>query len=129
MSMKNHDIIVFGLNFSLFFARTKKKTYSIHDWLAGVKIADTAETEQLLQPAKSRDESLDTLTDSDRLRLISGLITGLPSEGGAGIHPGHDEFVESILPLHDKAFNKVPSSITHTVCISSFDDFSHNQRQ
>ncbi|KAF9319554.1 hypothetical protein BG003_008807 [Podila horticola] len=79
---------------------------NIHDWLTGVKIADTAETEQLLQPAKSRDESLDTLTDSDRLRLISELITRLPSEGGAGIYPGHDEFVESILPLHDKAFNK-----------------------
>ncbi|KAG0018909.1 hypothetical protein BGZ81_010031, partial [Podila clonocystis] len=79
---------------------------SIHDWLTGVKIADTAETEKLLQPAKSRDESLDTFTDSDRLRLISELITGLPSEGGAGIYPGYDEFVESILPLHDKAFNK-----------------------
>ncbi|KAG0334370.1 hypothetical protein BG000_008389 [Podila horticola] len=80
--------------------------FNIHDWLTGVKIADTAETEQLLQPAKSRDESLDTLTDSDRLRLISELIIRLPSEGGAGIYPGHDEFVESIMPLHDKAFNK-----------------------
>ncbi|KAI9236942.1 hypothetical protein MVEG_01705 [Podila verticillata NRRL 6337] len=78
---------------------------SIHDWLTGVKVADTAEAEQLLQPAKVRDESLDNVTDSDRLRLISELITGLPTEGGAGIHPGHDEFVDSILPLHDKAFN------------------------
>ncbi|KAG0056381.1 hypothetical protein BGZ83_005297 [Gryganskiella cystojenkinii] len=79
---------------------------SIHDWLSGVKVADTAETEQLLQPAKARDGSLDSLTESDRLRIISELITGMPGEGGAGIYPEHDEFVQSILPLHDKAFNK-----------------------
>ncbi|KAF9012830.1 hypothetical protein BGZ52_007071, partial [Haplosporangium bisporale] len=41
-----------------------------------------------------------------RLRLTYELITGLPGEGGAGIYPGQDEYVESILPLHDKAFNK-----------------------
>ncbi|KAG0340982.1 hypothetical protein BG004_006206 [Podila humilis] len=79
---------------------------SIQDWLSGIKVADTAETEQLLQPAKTRDDSLDSLSEADRLRLISELITGLPSEGGAGIHPGHDEYVDSILPLHDKTFNK-----------------------
>ncbi|KAF9425092.1 hypothetical protein BGZ94_007854 [Podila epigama] len=78
----------------------------IHDWLTGVRVADTAETEQLLQPAQERDASLDDVTDAERLRLISELITGLPSEGGAGIHPGYDEYVESVLPLHDKAFNK-----------------------
>ncbi|KAK3808923.1 MAG: calcium-activated chloride channel-domain-containing protein [Linnemannia elongata] len=79
---------------------------SINDWLAGVKVADTSETEQLLQPAKERDQSLDQLTESDRLRLISDLITNMPSEGGAGIHPNHHDYVDSILPLHDKAFNK-----------------------
>ena len=80
---------------------------SIHDWLSGVRVADTTETEQLLQPAKARDGSLDTLTDSERLRIVSELITSMPSEGGAGIYPGQDKFVESILPLHDKAFNMV----------------------
>ena len=80
---------------------------SIQDWLAGVKVADTAETEQLLQPAKARDQSLDDVTEADRIRLISDLIVGLPSEGGAGIYPDQDEYVESILPLHDKAFNRV----------------------
>ncbi|KAG0380408.1 hypothetical protein BGX24_008530 [Mortierella sp. AD032] len=79
---------------------------SINDWLAGVKVADTNETEKLLQPVKERDQSLDVITESDRLRLISDLITTMPSEGGAGIHPSHHDYVESILPLHDKAFNK-----------------------
>ncbi|KAG0204523.1 hypothetical protein BGX28_003571 [Mortierella sp. GBA30] len=79
---------------------------SIQDWLAGVRVADTAETEQLLQPAKTRDESLDGLSDADRIRLLSGLITGLPNEGGAGIYPGTDDYVDSLLPLHDKAFNR-----------------------
>ncbi|KAF9115153.1 hypothetical protein BGX27_008744 [Mortierella sp. AM989] len=79
---------------------------SIHDWLAGVRVADTAETEMLLKPAKERDDSLDNVTDSDRIRILCELITGLPNEGGAGIHPGQDGYVESILPLHDKAFNK-----------------------
>lgn len=79
---------------------------SINDWLTGVKVADTSEAEQLLQPAKERDNSLDQVTESDRLRLISSLITTMSSEGGAGIHPNHHSYVESILPLHDKAFNK-----------------------
>ncbi|KFH63690.1 hypothetical protein MVEG_10383 [Podila verticillata NRRL 6337] len=79
---------------------------SIHDWLTGVKVADTTETEQLLRPTRTRDNSLDNISDSDRLRLTYELITGLPGEGGAGIYPGQDEYVESILPLHDKAFNK-----------------------
>ncbi|KAF9435753.1 hypothetical protein BGZ76_005589 [Entomortierella beljakovae] len=79
---------------------------SIHDWLAGVRVADTSETEMLLKPANERDNSLDGYSDSDRIRMISDLITGLPSEGGAGIYPGDDEYVESLLPLHEKSFNK-----------------------
>ncbi|KAF9357751.1 hypothetical protein BGX26_003147 [Mortierella sp. AD094] len=80
---------------------------SIHDWLAGVRVADTEETEMLLRPATVRDESLDNVTDSDRIRVICDLITGFLNEGGAGIHPGEDEHVESILPLHEKAYNKL----------------------
>ncbi|KAF9921242.1 hypothetical protein BGZ65_010524, partial [Modicella reniformis] len=79
---------------------------SIQDWMAGVRVADTTETEQLLKPAKARDQSLDSLSDSDRIRLVHDLITGLPSEGGADIHPDEDEYIDSILPLHDKVFNK-----------------------
>ncbi|KAF9110472.1 hypothetical protein BGX27_006296 [Mortierella sp. AM989] len=79
---------------------------SLHDWLTGVKVADMVETEQLLKPAKERDQSLDDLTDSVRIRLIHDLITANPNEGGAGIYPGENDFVESILPLHDWEFNK-----------------------
>ncbi|KAF9930111.1 hypothetical protein FBU30_000861 [Linnemannia zychae] len=79
---------------------------SIHDWLAGIKVADTSETEALLQPVKERDQTLDQITEADRIRIISDLITTLPSEGGAGIHPNNHDYVDSILPLHDKAFNK-----------------------
>ncbi|KAG0265761.1 hypothetical protein BG011_004115 [Mortierella polycephala] len=97
---------------------------SIQDWLAGVKVADTAETEQLLQPAKARDQSLDDVTEADRIRLISDLIIGLPSEGGAGIYPDQDEYVESILPLHDKAFNNVWLKSWSTKWIVNQEDLS-----
>lgn len=81
--------------------------YSIQDWLKGVKVADTTEAEQLLKPANQRDNSLDDLTDSDRIRLIYELITEQPSEGGAGIFPDEGGYVQSVLPLHDWEFNKV----------------------
>ncbi|KAF9932960.1 hypothetical protein FBU30_006946 [Linnemannia zychae] len=80
--------------------------HRIHDWLTGVKVADTAEAEEMLKPAKIRDGSLDDLTEGDRIRLIHDLITGQPSEGGAGIYPTDNEYVDSILPLHDTEFNK-----------------------
>lgn len=86
---------------------TTYKHHRIHDWLTGVKVADTAEAEEMLKPAKDRDQSLDDLTEADRIRLIHDLITAQPSEGGAGIYPTDNEYVESILPLHDKEFNKV----------------------
>ncbi|KAG0330146.1 hypothetical protein BGZ99_008009 [Dissophora globulifera] len=79
---------------------------SVHDWLKGVKVADTVETEELLKPVKLRDQSLDDLTDSDRIRLIHDLITDDPNEGGAGIVPDPDSYVESVLPLHNWEFNK-----------------------
>ncbi|KAF9168344.1 hypothetical protein BGX20_011343 [Mortierella sp. AD010] len=79
---------------------------SLHDWLTGVKVADMGETEQLLKPTKERDNSLDNLTDSVRIRLIHDLITNDPRDGGAGIFPGEDEFVESVMPLQDWEFNK-----------------------
>lgn len=71
-------------------------------------MADTAEAEEMLKPAKDRDSSLDELSEADRIRLIHDLITAQPSEGGAGIYPTDNEYVDSILPLHDKEFNKVP---------------------
>ncbi|KAG0047477.1 hypothetical protein BGZ83_007469 [Gryganskiella cystojenkinii] len=97
---------------------------SIHDWLTGVKVADTAEAEQMLQPAKVRDRSLDDLTDGSRLRLIHSLITGLPSEGGAGIYPGETPFVDGILPLHDRDFNKSWLKSWSTKWFLNHDDLS-----
>ncbi|KAF9431654.1 hypothetical protein BGZ76_011864 [Entomortierella beljakovae] len=97
---------------------------SLHDWLTGVKVADTVEAEELLRPTKERDHSLDDITDSDRIRLIHDLITGQPSEGGAGIYPGEDEFVESILPLHDWEFNKSWLTSWSTKWIVSHSDLS-----
>ncbi|KAG0262946.1 hypothetical protein DFQ27_002013 [Actinomortierella ambigua] len=79
---------------------------NIQDWLVGVKVADTAEAEAMLQPAQAPDNSLDDLSEADRLRIVYQLLTNLPKEGGAGLYPGHDEHIESILPIHDKQFNK-----------------------
>ncbi|KAF9200829.1 hypothetical protein BGZ49_008935 [Haplosporangium sp. Z 27] len=79
---------------------------SVHDWLTGVKVADTAETEELLKPVKEQDHSLDEVTDQVRIRLIHDLIISDPCEGGAGIYPGENPFVESVMPLHDWQFNK-----------------------
>ncbi|KAF9353493.1 hypothetical protein BGX26_008741 [Mortierella sp. AD094] len=95
---------------------------SLHDWLTGVKVADMVETEQLLKPAREKDNSLDNLTDSVRIRLIHDLITTDPLEGGAGIHPGEDEFVESVMPLQDWEFNKSWLTSWSTKWFVSHDD-------
>ncbi|KAG0237513.1 hypothetical protein BGW42_000723 [Actinomortierella wolfii] len=79
---------------------------NIQDWLVGVKVADTTEAEALLQPAQTPDHSLDTLSEADRLRVVYQLLTNMPKEGGAGLYPGQDEYIDSILPIHDKQFNK-----------------------
>ncbi|KAF9976685.1 hypothetical protein BGZ73_008082 [Actinomortierella ambigua] len=79
---------------------------NIQDWLVGVKVADTTEAEAMLQPAQAPDHSLDDLSEADRLRIVYQLLTNLPKEGGAGLYPGLDEHIDSILPIHDKQFNK-----------------------
>jgi hypothetical protein len=47
------------------------------------------------------------MSTATRLRLVYDLITGPTNEGGAGIRPNMDEFVEAIYPLHDKVYNMV----------------------
>ncbi|KAF9575824.1 hypothetical protein EC968_001612 [Mortierella alpina] len=96
----------------------------IHDWLTGVKIGGTTEAEQMLQPAEQRDHSLDYLKDADRIRLIHELITEIPMEGGAGIYPDENEFVESILPLHDRGYNKAWLKSWSTKWVLTKRDFS-----
>lgn len=48
------------------------------------------------------------MTEAERYRIIYETITCPQEEGGAGITPKQGEWkhVESIFPLHDKAFNK-----------------------
>ncbi|KAJ7599368.1 calcium-activated chloride channel-domain-containing protein [Mycena floridula] len=45
---------------------------------------------------------------ADRLRLVHGYITSIPSDGGLGITPGTKEWdlVESVMCLHDREFNE-----------------------
>ncbi|KAG0214766.1 hypothetical protein BGX28_001401 [Mortierella sp. GBA30] len=96
----------------------------IHDWLTGVKVGGAGEAEQMLQPADKRDNSLDYLKDADRIRVVHELITEIPMEGGAGIYPDENEYVESILPLHDRGYNKIWLKSWSTKWVLNKRDFS-----
>ena len=71
------------------------------DWLYGIRAA---------QPDRETQNSLTSqpLTEAERYRIVHHMITSPREEGGAGITPKHGQWknVESIFPLHDKAFNK-----------------------
>lgn len=73
----------------------------VKDWLYGVRAA---------QPDReTRDASTaQDLKEAERYRIVYHLITSPKEEGGAGIIPKEGQWknVESIFPLHDKAFNK-----------------------
>ncbi|RDB23782.1 hypothetical protein Hypma_008903 [Hypsizygus marmoreus] len=49
-----------------------------------------------------------SLSPADRLRLVHTYITSIPADGGLGITPGSSDWdlVESIMALHDRAFNE-----------------------
>ncbi|MBM6383494.1 MAG: hypothetical protein JSY10_05800 [Paenibacillus sp.] len=53
------------------------------------------------------DQAFNDLTDAERLRLVHEIITQPESDGGAGISVHVDEYVDSIMPLHDDKFNNV----------------------
>lgn len=76
------------------------------DWLHGVRAA---------APDKETQRSLDSepLTEAERLRIVWQLITLPEGEGGAGVTPKQGEWklVESVFPLHDHEFNKVPFAL------------------
>ncbi|RUO96235.1 hypothetical protein BC936DRAFT_142372 [Jimgerdemannia flammicorona] len=82
--------------------RLKTELYRsrINDWLTGVRIADIDDTD-------SSSVIANALTESERLRLVHEIVTGAVEEGGAGVVPGVDPFVESLFPLHDEEFDKV----------------------
>ena len=73
----------------------------VKDWLYGVRAA---------QPDKETQTSLTSqpLTQAERFRIVHHMITSPREEGGAGLTPKQGEWknVESIFPLHDRAFNK-----------------------
>lgn len=73
----------------------------VKDWLYGVR---AAQPERETQNASAAQD----LKEAERYRIVHHLITGRIEEGGAGIIPkvGQWKNVESIFPLHDKAFNK-----------------------
>lgn len=72
----------------------------VKDWLYGVR---AAQPERETQNASTAQD----LTEAERYRIVYHLITSSKEEGGAGIvrKEGQWKNVESIFPLHDKAFN------------------------
>jgi anoctamin-10 len=75
----------------------------VTEWLYGVRIAAPDE-----ETRKELDDK--PLSDAERLRVVHLLITSPEREGGAGVTPGLDgwNYVDSIFPIHDSKFNKVP---------------------
>ena len=73
----------------------------VKDWLYGVRAAQPDKETQNASTAQD-------LTEAERFRIVYHLITSSKEAGGAGIIPkeGPWKNVESIFPLHDKAFNK-----------------------
>lgn len=72
-------------------------TLSRHaDFLSGLPVTPVT-TESIIEP----------LSPADRIRLVHAYVSSSPSDGGLGISPGTSEWdlVESISPLHDRAFN------------------------
>ncbi|KAJ7780074.1 calcium-activated chloride channel-domain-containing protein [Mycena maculata] len=54
------------------------------------------------------EEEAQPLSSADRIRLVHAFITSTPTDGGLGISPDSSEWdlVESVMALHDRAFNE-----------------------
>ncbi|KAF8211006.1 calcium-activated chloride channel-domain-containing protein [Mycena galopus ATCC 62051] len=59
-------------------------------------------------PVQREEEEDHPLAPADRIRLVHAFITSMPSDGGLGICPDAPEWdlVESVMCLHDRAFNE-----------------------
>ncbi|KAJ7483438.1 calcium-activated chloride channel-domain-containing protein [Mycena latifolia] len=55
-----------------------------------------------------REEESQPLSPADRIRLVHAFITSTPADGGLGISPDSPQWdlVESVMALHDRAFNE-----------------------
>lgn len=78
--------------------------YRVRDFLLGVRVD---EIEDSSTSTAITDQAFNDLTDAERLRLVHEIITQPESDGGAGISAHVDQYVDSIMPLHDDKFNNV----------------------
>ncbi|KAI7900373.1 calcium-activated chloride channel-domain-containing protein [Cokeromyces recurvatus] len=81
-----------------------KKEYRqerVRDFLLGVRVDDIEKEPDIL------DKTFKDLTEAERLRLVHEILTQSESEGGAGISPIVDKYVESIMPLHNDEYNNL----------------------
>ncbi|KAI9487752.1 MAG: calcium-activated chloride channel-domain-containing protein [Benjaminiella poitrasii] len=79
-----------------------KKVYRqerVRDFLLGVRVDDIEKESDAI------DRTFQDLTEAERLRLIHEILTLPESEGGAGISPLVDKYVETIMPLHNDDYN------------------------
>ncbi|KAK4152505.1 Anoctamin-10 [Chaetomidium leptoderma] len=80
----------------------------VQDWLYGVRPAAPAASPENPADMDRYFADDEPVTEAERLRLAYMLITRPRNEGGAGVTPktGHWRFVQSVFPLHDRAFNR-----------------------
>jgi hypothetical protein len=68
------------------------------DFLLGVRVNDLGSISSL--------NTLKGITEAERSRLVYELLTLPEEDGGAGISPLTDKYIDGIFPLHDDKFNK-----------------------
>ncbi|KAL7333456.1 hypothetical protein PS15p_202357 [Mucor circinelloides] len=74
----------------------------VRDFLLGVRVDEIGDESN---NTDNVDKAFEDLTEAERLRLVYEILTQPESEGGAGISNEIDDYVESIMPLHDDKFN------------------------
>lgn len=71
--------------------------------MLGIRVDDIDEASDI--------QTFKELTEAERLRLVYEIMTQPKEEGGAGISPQTDQYVESIIPLHNDELNDVSLSM------------------
>ena len=79
-----------------------------------------------MDPTGSRDLSAEPLSPAERLRLVHSYVTSTHADGGLGVAPGSSNWdrVESVMVLHDRAFNEawIRAWTTRQLGFVKFDD-------